>query len=208
MTDSAHPSPIACHECDLLQLLPTIPPGGSACCPRCGAVLHRHKRDSLDRTLALSLAALILFVVANTLPFLAFEIQGQTTRTLLITGVIDLWRQDMPALSVLVLLTTIVVPGTQLSLLLYLLLPLRLGRTPLLLAPALRLYQTLAPWAMMEVFLLGILVSVVKLAGMATVIPGLALGAFGVLIIVLSGASACFDPHLLWERVRWHPSNH
>ncbi|MCB1777547.1 MAG: paraquat-inducible protein A [Candidatus Competibacteraceae bacterium] len=196
---------IACHECDLLQQLKPTPPGGSAWCPRCGAVLHRSKRDSLNRTLALSLAGLILFVVANAFPFLAFEMQGQVTQTRLFTGVKDLYAQGMWGLAALVLLTTIIVPAVQLTLMLYMLVPLKFGRAPQHLAGVLRLLQSLTPWGMMEVFMLGILVSTVKLAGMATIVPGLALWAFSLLIFVLAAAAASLDPHLIWEKVRYAP---
>ena len=192
---------IACHECDLLQKLPPIPVGGAAKCPRCGAVLHRHRSDSLNRTLALTIAGVILFVVANTFPFLAFNMQGQVTETLLITGARDLYAQGMWLLAALVLLTAILVPGAQLGLMLYVLVPLKLDRTPWKLAPTFRLLEELTPWSMMEEFMLGILVSVVKLASMATIVPGLALGSFVLLIFVLAAAAASLDPHLIWERV-------
>ncbi|HPF58994.1 MAG TPA: paraquat-inducible protein A [Candidatus Competibacteraceae bacterium] len=196
---------ITCHECDLLQQLKPPPPGGCTRCPRCGAVLHRSKRNSLNRTLALSLAGLILFIIANTFPFLAFEMQGQITETQLFTGVTDLYHQGMWGLAALVLFTTIIVPAVQLTLMLYVLVPIKLGRTPGHLAGVFRLLQTLTPWGMMEVFMLGILVSVVKLAGMATIVPGLALWAFGLLIFVLAAAAAALDPHRVWEKVRYAP---
>ena len=192
----------ACHECDLLQTLQALPPGGVIKCPRCGAVLHRHKRNSLERTLAWTIAGLILFVAANALPFLAFEMQGQLTQTRLITGVRDLYVQGMWGLAALVLFTTIIAPAVQLALLLYILTPLTFNRTPWKLPQVFRLYHSLTPWGMMEVFMLGILVSVVKLAGMATVVPGLALWSFGVLIFVLAAAAASLDSHIVWERVK------
>jgi len=198
-----HETLIACHECDLLQQLKPPPPGGAARCPRCGAVLYRSKRDSLNRTLALSLAGLILFAVANAFPFLAFEMQGQITQTRLFTGVWDLYQQGMWGLAGLVLFTTIIAPAAQLTLMLYVLVPLKFGRAPRHLAGVFRLLHRLTPWGMMEVFMLGILVSVVKLAGMATIVPGLALWAFGLLIFVLAAAAAALDPHLVWERVRY-----
>ncbi len=194
---------IACHECDLLHRVRPIEDGAVARCVRCGAVLYRQKHNSLDRTLALTVAGLILFVVANTFPFLAFDMQGQVTQTTLITGVIDLWRQGMVGLAIVVLLTSIVVPGIQLLGLLYTLAPMKLGRVPPHLARVYRFVHALQPWGMMEVFLLGILVSVVKLAGMATIVPGLAIWSFAVLILVLAAAAASLDPRLIWERVEY-----
>ena len=70
-----------CHECGLLQRNPPLPVGATARCVRCGCVLHRNRPDSLERTLALTLAGIVLFVIANSFPFLSFQMQGQTTET-------------------------------------------------------------------------------------------------------------------------------
>jgi len=191
---------IACHDCDLVHVAPIVPPGGAATCSRCGSVLFKEKVDSLDRTLALTLAGVVLFAVANTFPFLAFVMQGRETQTTLGTGVVDLYRQGMTPLAALVALTAIAAPAVQLGTLLYLLLPLRLGRVPPALATVFRLMRRIQPWSMMEVFLLGILVSVVKLAGMADIVPGLAIWAFGVLILVIAAANASLDPRIIWRR--------
>jgi paraquat-inducible protein A len=164
--------------------------------------LYRHKPNSLDRTLALTIAGLILFLVANAFPFLAFKMQGLVTETRLLTGIEGLYDQGMWGLAALVLFTTILAPAVQLSLMLYVLVPLKLNRVPWKLASAFRLLRELNPWGMMEVFMLGILVAVVKLAGMASIVPGLALWAFAVLIFVLAAAAAALDPHMVWERVR------
>ena len=194
---------IACHECDLLQRVPGQHGSGIARCRRCQAVLHRSVPNSLDRTLALTFAGLILFVVANSLPFLAFNLQGQKTQTTLISGVKDLYNQGMWEISILVLLTTIIVPLLQLLSHLYVLLPLKFNRTPWKMALVFRLSGGLAPWSMMEVFLIGVLVALVKLVGMAEVIPGLALGAFALMIVILAAASANLDPQIVWKRVAY-----
>lgn len=192
---------IACHDCDLLNREVPVPAGGALRCARCGAVLYRHKRDSLDRTLALAIAASVLFVVANVFPFLAFDMQGLVTHTTLITGVDQLWDQGWWELSILVFLTAIGAPALQIGLLLYVLVPLRLGRVPWDLARVFRLLRHLQPWSMMEIFLIGVLVSFVKLADMADLVPGLAIWSFGLLILVMAGATATLDPRLVWDRV-------
>lgn len=194
------PEWIACHDCDRVHEAPEVPPGGAALCTRCGATLFKHKRDPLDRTLALSVAGLVLFVVANTFPFLTFKMGSSRTETTLGTGVVDLYQQGMWELAGLVLLTAILAPAIQLGVLLHLILPLKLGRRPLGLKPSFRFVRRIQPWSMMEVFLLGILVSVVKLAAMGRIVPGLALYAFGTLILVMAAANASFDPHSVWRR--------
>ena len=192
---------IACHECDLIHQIQPLAEGATARCSRCGAVLYRHKRNSLDRTLALTLAGLILFVVANSFPFLSMKIEAQVQESTLITGVQQLWAQGMWQVALLVFLTTILVPLTQLLGLLYVLLPLKLNRKPWMLARIFRFVQRLHPWSMMEVFLIGILVALVKLADMADIVPGLALWAFALLIPILAGASAFLDPEIVWREI-------
>ena len=192
---------IACHECDLLQRIPVQPGGGVARCGRCNAVVHRSIPNSIERSLALTLAGLMLFAIANSFPFLAFKMQGLETETTLITGVVDLYNQGMWEISLLVLLTTIIVPLLQLLVMLYVLLPLYLNRMPWKLGTIFRFLHHLAPWGMMEVFLIGILVAVVKLVGMAQIVPGTALWSFALLIVVLAATSANLDPKLVWERV-------
>jgi len=192
---------VQCHACGLLQRNPRLPAAAAARCGRCGTILHRNIPDSLDRTLALTLAGMVLFVVANSFPFLSFQLQGQTTETTLLTGVRDLYLQGMWGLSLVVLFTSVLAPGIQLALLLLVLIPLKTNRIPEGFPTLFRYVETLAPWGMMDVFMLGILVSVVKLADMATIVPGASLFAFGALIFVLAAAQAGLDPDIVWSRV-------
>jgi paraquat-inducible protein A len=191
----------ACHDCDLLYRVPELPEGTSAWCARCGSLLRRRRRNSIERTLALTIAASVLFAVANLFPFLSFEMQGRVTQTTLASGVFDLWEQGVVAVAVLVAFTAVIAPFAQLALLLYVLLPVHLGRVPWQMHRMFRLLRRIQPWSMMEVFLVGILVAVVKLVDMADVVPGLALWAFGGLIVVLAGALATLDPEAVWERL-------
>jgi len=192
---------IACHACDLLQYATALPVGTIAKCRRCDSVLYRHRRNSVDRTLALALAGLILFVVANAFPFLAFRMQGQIVQTTLVSGVRDLHAEGMTPLATLVLLTSVVAPLAELTALLYVLLPLRLRVRPWGGAQVFRLLRRIQPWSMMEVFMLGVLVSLVKLADMAEIVPGIALWSFALLIVVLAAATASLDAREVWSRL-------
>jgi paraquat-inducible protein A len=194
---------IACHECDLLQRLPEHQGSYVARCPRCNALLHRGVENSIDRTLALTLAGVILFAVANAFPLLAFKLKGQVTQATLISGVLDLYQTGKWEIALLVLLTTIVVPLLELLILLYVFLPLKFNRVPWKLAAVFRMAQNLSPWSMMEVFLIGIIVAIVKLIGMAQIIPGLALWSFVLLIVTLAAAAANMDSQVVWERVEY-----
>jgi len=191
---------IACHECDLLHRIPPLPVGTQARCTRCGAVLYRHRRNSLERTLALNIAGLILFALANSFPFLAMKFEGQHQQIVLLTGIRELSRQGLPEIAVLVLLTTVISPLVQLTGLFYVLLPLKLDRLPPAVWRVFRWVRSLQPWSMLEVFMLGILVALVKLAKMADIVPGISLFCFLGLIYVLAAISASLDPNSVWEK--------
>ena len=196
---------IACHECDLLHCVRELPKGGVARCMRCGAVLYRRRENSLDTVLALTLAGLLLFFIANAFPFLTMRLDANIQETTLLTGVIRLFDQGMPWLALLVVVTSVAAPLFKLVLLLYVVLPLRLGWAPPGAGRALRYVIALQPWAMMEVFLLGILVAMVKLASMADILVGPALYAFAFLILVLAGITSSLDPHEIWDRLEVSP---
>ncbi len=192
---------VGCHDCDAVVEEPNVPDGGAAICSRCGSTLFRRQRRTVEFTLALVSAAAILFVVANVYPFLSFQMQGQVTHTTLGSGTFSLWEQGQHAVALLVALTTIVAPALQIGLLLFVLGPIHLKIPMPGAVTAFRWVEYSRPWSMMEVFLIGILVAVVKLSDMANIIPGLALGAFGLLIPVLAGASSFLDPEVVWRKI-------
>jgi len=192
----------ACHECDLLQREPILPPGGVACCLRCNAVLFRDTPDLVDRGLAWTLAAAILFVVANIFPIVGLEVQGTLNATSLYGAVERIWDNHMEGVAALVFGTTILIPAMEISLMLYLLLPLKFGWLPEEAKSILRILQFVRPWSMTQVFILGVLVALVKLAHLAHVVPGIALWAFGGLILSLTAAIANFNPHAMWSLLK------
>lgn len=192
---------LACHECDLLNMVHRVPEGSTARCTRCGAVLYSRKANSIDRTLAFAISGLILFVLSNAYPILGMNMQGILQETTLIQGVTELYAQDMWGLAMLVFITCILVPLIQLSVLLYIILPIKINRFAWKTTVLFRYLQKLHPWSMMEVFMLGILVSIIKLEKMAVIIPGLSLYAFAALIFVLAGAISSLDSHLIWDRL-------
>ncbi len=192
---------ILCHDCDLACQVGEVPEGSSARCPRCRGLLYRRIANSIDRTLAFALSGLMLFVVANSFPFLALEMDGNITRTTLISGVEALYEQDQNAVATLVLITTILAPAFQLCALLWVLVPLRMGRGAPGSLPVFRLLHRIEPWSMMEVFMVGILVSLVKLAEMASIVPGIALWAFVALIPCVAAASSSLDHHMVWDAI-------
>ena len=196
---------VACHECDLVNRIPPLPRRGTARCVRCGGVLLRARTDSVNRTIALTLAGIVLFVVACSFPFLSMENAGVVQETALFTGIYNLYRQNMVPLATLVLLTCVLVPLAQMLGLLYIMIPLKWNRPARHTAWVFRVYMHLKPWGLMEVYLIGILVALVKLGKMATIVPGLSVIAFGLLVFVLAGAYSSLDQHLVWGSLENKP---
>ena len=192
---------IACHECDLIHDIPSMPNRAAAVCVRCGCVLFRAKIDSIDRTLAWTFAGLVLYAVAVSFPFLAMKNGPISNETGLLTGIEFLYRQGIIPLAALVLLTCILIPLIQMLGLLYIFIPLKLNFRVKYAIPVFRLFKHIKPWSMMEIYMLGILVSIVKLGKMATIVPGLAVIAFGILIFVLNFALSAVDEHMVWEKL-------
>jgi len=195
------PEIIACNDCGKLFKRPELINGTIAQCDRCGAKLFYKTADTANRTLALSLACLILFVIANIYPFLNMRIEGIVQETKMITGIVQLYRQGMPLLALLVLSTAMIFPLLQIIGMIYLLLPLKLGYLPRKAALIFRTLCHLKAWGMIEVYLLGILVSMIKLAKMATVIPGLASIAFIFLIFLLAAVVSGLNPDDIWKHL-------
>ena len=191
---------VACHDCDLLNQLPDEA-AATLLCARCGAVLYRYKPNSIDRSLALTLGALILLIVALSFPFLAMKSGGFVQETKLLTGIQELWRQELYGLATLVLITCVLVPLGQIAALLYLLAPLKWDLPAPHAIRVFRLLRHVAPWGMLEIFMLGILVALVKLGKMATIVPGISVFAFGLLVLVMAAAITALDLPLLWERL-------
>ncbi len=199
----ADPSLVSCAHCDLLQRLPDLAPGGSARCARCDEELWRRREDSLNRTLALSLAALVLYVVANTVPMLGLTVVGRQASTTVLGGAEHLWADGQDPVAALVLFTAVIAPALQISFMLAIVLGARRQPAPRWVGTLLRHYRTMRTWSMIEVMMLGVLVALVKIADYATVIPGLALFVLGTLVFLLAAMQANFDARDVWERIQW-----
>lgn len=197
------PDLIVCEQCDAVYQRPRLGPREVAHCLRCDAELDRDTGKRLEQLLPLTIAALILFVLANAFPIVTIELQGLSADTTLIGAVIALTRDGMSEVALLVLATTLLFPLIQLAVLFYLLLPSsRLARPPGFVL-LLRLMQAARPWGMIEVFMLGILVALIKLSNMAEVIPGPALWSFGGLTVLLT-VVVSFNPRYIWHICAQH----
>ena len=197
---------VVCPDCDLLQRLPEVEPGGAARCPRCDHKLWRYVEDSLDRCLALALAAAVLYVVANCVPMLGLTAVGHAASTTVLGGAQQLWRDGREVVAVLVLFTAVVAPALQIAFMLAITMGARRAVPPDWVRTLLRYHPTTCTWSMIEVMMLGVLVALIKIADYAKVVPGLALFALGALIVLLAAMQATFDPRDVWRRVAWASS--
>ncbi|MEM5460753.1 paraquat-inducible protein A [Paraburkholderia phytofirmans] len=195
---------IACHECDLLQREAPLTGESVLRCCRCGAELYRNHPDSLDRALAFTVTAIVLFVIGNAFPIVGLSVNGDLVETTLLGAVRVLYRDGMWPIAGLVFVTTFLMPLMQMSAMAYLLFPLWRRRLPYRPDIVFRVLHLARPWGMTEVLILGMLVALVKLAHIASVVPGVALWTFGALMLILAAASAAFDPHDLWQRIGGH----
>lgn len=194
---------VACSQCDMLQRLPALDSGASARCPRCNNELWRRRPDPLNRTLALTLTAVILFIVANCVPMLGLSVVGRKSFTTVIGGAVHLWNNDERIVAVLALFTTVLAPAVQLGVLLAVVLAALRDPVPRWAGALLRHHPTARTWSMLEVMLLGVLVALIKIADYATVLTGPALYTIVALIFVLAAIQASFDPRVVWDRIEW-----
>ena len=192
---------ISCHECDLVHRVPAVPGTHTAKCTRCGATLYQARTNGLERTLALTVTGLILFVLANAFPLMTFTMAGRSQENSLISGAVEFWNAGFPDLAVLVFATSVALPLVSLLSMAYVLVPLELGARPWHAAPVFRLASALRPWAMMEVFMLGVFVAVVKLADFAELSMGPGIYCFSALIVITAAAAWMLDPHDVWRRL-------
>jgi paraquat-inducible protein A len=190
---------IACHECDLLMHRPPLLSGERIECPRCGYVLHTQRERVVERSMALVIAALLLFIPANFLPIMQLNLLGQATEDTVWSGVLGLYDSGMQGIALVVFLCSMAVPLLKLLSQFAVLLSIRLdiGRSYGLLLY--RIYHHMRDWGMLEVYLMGILVSLVKLADLADVTLGFGLLCFIALLLVQVRLEVIMSPQQIWQ---------
>jgi paraquat-inducible protein A len=192
---------IACHECGTVHRLPAMPDDTIARCVACGAKIFIRYERSVERTLALYLGALALFLVANAFPILSMSIGGQANASTILDGAHALYDDGMWPLALAVALAGTLFPLAKILGMLSILVPLQLGLRPPWLVAGFRWVERLQPWSMMEVYLLGVLVAYVKLQDLAVVQLGIAFFSFIGTIVLLAAADSRFEPHAIWRRL-------
>jgi len=190
-----------CHFCDTLHEAFPVPEGTAARCSCCGAVLYQNRPASLVRATAFSLTALLLMVVVHSFPFLTMDAASMRTTLSLTSAARSMFEGGSPIVGSAVALFTIIAPVVLACGLIYVCGPLMFGR----IAPGAmfvtRWMSKTEQWNMIEVFLLGVLVSLLKLAKVADVHFGTGFWAFAVLMFCMAAAVASIDRDELWDRL-------
>lgn len=191
----------ACHFCDTLHDAHPVEEGMAARCIRCGALLYQNRPASLARASAFSLAALLLMVLVHVFPFLTMDAATMRRHLTLVGAAGALIREDTPILGISIILFTIITPLVLAGGMIYVCLPLMFGRlSPGAFHVAKWMYRC-EPWNMVEVFLLGVLVSLLKIAKVAEVHFGFGFWAFAGVMLCLAAAVAGIDREELWDRM-------
>ena len=189
---------LTCRLCGQTQVVPDIPYGWKATCARCHANLIQHTPRGIQRTMAYSLSALILFIPANTLPIVSMNRFGFQSESTIWQGVVDLWKSGTPGVAVLVLFCSIVIPLLKIIGLFYLCVSWK-RQTSKYNSTLFQLIELIGRWSMLDVFLVAILVAVVKLGTFASVHSEPGLIAFAAVVVLTMIASANFDARMLWR---------
>lgn len=192
---------LACHHCDALLHQGEVPEGKVACCPQCGSVLFRHKRKTVQRTLAFSLSGLMFYIPANFLPVMSFEMLGNDASNTLFRGVVELWRQGYYWMAFLVGLCSMFMPLLELFSLFVLSFAMSQQQFWHWHRHLLRMVHGFSEWGMLEVYMLGILVAFIKMSDLGEIHLGAALFCFVGLLVSSMGAALSFDPHECWRRL-------
>ncbi len=182
-----------CHTCSLVS------PVNEQRCPRCNSSLHLRQRESLQRTWALTFAALVLYFPANMLPVLKVDSIGGEQKSTIISGVIQFWQQADYPVAIIIFCASVMIPVLKIISIVSLCFAARTGRHA---RPMTRLYRVtefVGRWSMVDVFVVAILVAVVQLGSAISIHPGAGAISFAAVVVLTMFAAMSFDPRLIWD---------
>jgi len=191
----------ACLDCDLIVDLSALRAGQRARCPRCDHLLSARVPNALSRSAALASAALVFLLLANAFPFLALEASGIEQVMTLPRSAAELWDEGDGVIAALVLGPIVGVPGLLLCSHLFLCWALTTGWHARWLVPAGRVLCALGSWSMVEVFLIGVLVSMVKIGELADVVFGFSFWSYACFVVCFTATVSSIDRMQIWEEI-------
>ena len=197
---------VSCHGCHLLCRAPSPNKSRKAHCPRCGASLHQRKPNSIARTWALVLAALIFYIPANVLPITKVIYFGNVQTDTIMSGVIYFMATGMWPIALIIFIASVFVPLAKLLILSYLLISVqrRSNWRPQDRTRLYRITEAVGRWSMLDIFVITVLVALVKLRTLATIEAGPAAVFFAAVVVSTMFAAMTFDPRLIWDQEDSH----
>jgi len=191
---------VACPHCDTLHGETTLAPGDKAYCNRCHAVIMSNKPEAFLQIVALAVTAFILMVAAVSFPFLDLDVQGNHNATSVVGAIMAFNEGIAVPLAIAVAFFIVILPLTRLAAIIYVVSPLVVGAKPNPGSRAMfRLADKLRPWAMGEIFMVGVTVALIKVAGIATVTIGPAFWAFTGLVVITVLKDQMMCRYTIWQ---------
>lgn len=186
-----------CHTCG------KVSPVTLGNCPRCGSHLHLRKPQSVQRTVALMVAAAVFYIPANVLPIMTVVELGIVTPNTIITGMMTFWRQGAYPIAIVIFTASILIPLLKIVALTWLCLAAsgKVHPSPGMLGKIYWFTELLGRWSMVDIFVVGILVALVQLGNYMTITVGPGALAFALVVVLTMFAAMSFDPRLLWDRL-------
>jgi len=204
---SDQPNIVICPDCDLLLPRIEAPYGYSVRCPRCGKRLIKQRKNSIQRTFALSLTGLLLYLPAILLPLMTFKSLGFSDSANVIESIVNFYKNDYYFVSLMVFLSALVFPLLLLTMSFTISFNLQRKRYPSYLRPLFRSYLHLKEWAMIEVYLLGIMITVIKMVDSTEIVYQPGLFCFTALVVISLAASTTIDRKYFWSKIGGDMSN-
>ncbi len=188
---------VACHTCGLAVRQRSR----HGACPRCGSTLHQRKTNSVARTWALLITAMLMYIPANVLPVMKTSYFGNTTADTIMSGVVYfLMHGDWP-LALVIFSASVLIPLLKMLALIYLLMSVQ-RKSRINYRQRTRLYritEVMGKWSMVDVFVVALLAALVQMGALVTIEPDLGAVAFGAVVILTMLAAMAFDPRLIWD---------
>jgi len=186
-----------CHACG------KVSPVSWGKCPRCGTDLHLRKPGSIQKTVALLLAATLLYIPANLLPIMVVSEIGGTTASTILEGMVEFWKAGAYPIAIVIFTASILIPLVKIVALVWLCAAAtgKVHPSPAILGKVYFFTELMGRWSMVDVFVVGILVAMVQLGAFMTITPGPGALAFCGVVVLTMFAAMSFDPRLLWDRL-------
>jgi len=194
---------VSCNACHLLSRKPKALDHGITYCPRCGEELHQRKPNSIARTWALVIAAMVFYIPANVLPMTITSAVGTVSADTIMSGVIYFMQHGSWEIALVIFTASVFVPFLKFIILIYLLLAVqfKLVKQPKDLTRLYRFTEAIGRWSMLDIYVVTILVALVKLGFLADIEAGPAALYFALVVVTTMVAAESFDPRLIWDVV-------